>query len=326
MKIAIDLGRYSTQAIANGQQVSFPSVLGEDKEFSPFSQNNNLTLKALGRDWLIGDTALEQSSFSVHDRSREWIQSDRFLVLTLAAINQLIKTNVDVEIITGLPHDDFKDFKTDMKKRLIGNHVVNDYQNINIHTVTVLTQAIAGIYDYASDNQERYLVDRIQNKLIGCINVGSHTVEVGTAQFDANLKPNYIINRCKSLKDGVWKAIDLLSQRLASELPQSSYDEYELDNILRTGKAQSFGEKDVSQITGQVTNEYFDYLMSECRKIWTDQEQRYSLDKLHTIVCVGGKGFEFGTYLLNRNFHPNVHLSRDGEWATVRGYQKFGMR
>jgi hypothetical protein len=66
--------------------------------------------------------------------------------------------------------------------------------------------------------------------------------------------------------------------------------------------------------------------MSECRKVWTDQEQRYSLDKLHTIVCVGGKGFEFGTYLLNKGFHPNIHLSHDGQWATVRGYEKFGMR
>lgn len=327
MKVAIDAGRYELKAIANNQRISFKSALGESKEFTPFSQDDNFTLKALGRDWLVGDTALEQSSFLVHNRSREWIGYDHFLVLTLAAITQLNKQpKVDVEIITGLPHSDWRDFKDVLERKLVGEHCVNDKQTINIHTVKVFTQAIAGIIDYASNDQGRYLVGKIKDKLIGCINVGSHTVEIGTLFFDENLKRTLVFDRCRSLPDGAWKAVDLLKQRLAVELPRSSYDEYELDKILRTGKAQSFGEKDVSQITSQVLDEYSEYLMSEVRKVWTDQDPRYSIDKFDTIVCVGGKGFEFGTYLLEKGFHPNVVCPQGGRWATAEGYRKFSRR
>lgn len=328
MKIAIDLGRYSTQAIANSQQVSFPSVLGEGKDLGPFSANNNLTLNVLGKNWFVGDTALEQSTFTRSRGEKDWVQSDRFLVLALAAINQLIKVDVDVELITGLPHSNFKNYRTAMQSRLEGDYIINGYQKVNIHTVTVLTQSIAGIIDYVSDNHGNYIEDRARDKLIGCINVGSHTVEVGTAQFktiNGAIRPSYVSNRCQSLEDGIWKMVDELKPRLAEELP-TAYDEYELDQILRTGKAMSRGEKDVTHITGPVIREYFESLADECRNIWTDQQERYSLDKFHTIVCVGGKGFEFGTYLLNKGFHPNIHLPRDGQWATVRGYQKFGMR
>jgi hypothetical protein len=317
MNLAIDLGRYSIKFIdGDGRRHSFPSVLGEGKQFIDIYRSNNKdVIEYNSLTYTFGSTALEQASFLAHDREAQWVGAQSFLILTLAAISKITEAvNPKVRIATGLPHGDYKSgYKARVIRALTGVHTIKaqgPIQHIEILQPAIFTQSLGALWAYMLDDNGRDKIN-LAGWRVGVINCGSQTTEMLTIYFDGN-RPTIIEDATRSVSSGFWKAAEALRDR-----DSSIADDFLADERLQCPKTRT---------EQSVIDEYNNFLLSHCNQNWGEQKRRAARGNINIFLICGGRGGMIASYLKAQDWHDNIVLLPDPQWATVQGYSKFVRR
>lgn len=289
----------------DNQQVIFPSVVGEiPPSQSDLFSNGDFSITLNGNSWLLGDSALRQSLLVDDQQSRDWVLSPQWRAMLLAGISQVTKASkVDIEIVTGLPFGDYKQYKDGLRDSLLGPHKIKresrHSQVINIVGVKVLTQNFAPLFTH--------LPSLDIDAAIGVLNIGSKTVELATVQLNKGGRPEAIRTQCQTIATGTRTLIPSIRSAFAVSQPGVKYTDYDIDKMLpaMSNNLESFN------LT----------LKSLISRNWADN-MVYPFSKLtHFIVTGGGAslvGVELRKWLEREKVGPEVILG--GQWDIARGY------
>lgn len=299
-----DAGFAYCKAISDkGQQVIFPSVVGEipPTQADMFS-NGDFQISLDGNSWLLGDSALRQSLLLDDQQSRDWVLSPQWRAMLLAGISQVTKASkVDVEVVTGLPFGDYKQYKDRLKDTLLGQHRIKregrNTQAFNIVGVKILTQNFAPLFTH--------LPSLNIDAQVGVLNIGSKTVELATVQLNKGGRPEAIRTQCQTVSSGTRTILPLIRSMLTIDNPGIKYTDYEIDKLLPK----------------MDTTHYTQMLKTLISRNWADN-MVYPLNKLsHFIVTGGGAslvGIELRKWLERDKVGPEVMLGDN--FDIVKGY------
>ena len=316
ISLAIDLGRYSVKFInCSGKKNSFPSVLGEGKQFTDIYRNSNDVIEYDGLSYIYGSTALEQASFLAHDRDAQWVGAKSFLILTLAAISRITQAvNPKISLVTGLPHSDYKSgFKAKVIEALTGVHTIKadgPTQHVEILEPAIFTQSLGAIWSWTLDDSGND-VRGLSGQRVGVINCGSQTTEMLTIHFNGK-RPVIIEDATRSVSSGFWKAAEALRDRNPGIA----------DDFLADEKLQ----RPSTPLEQAVIADYNNFLLLQCEQNWSEQKRRAAKDNIDVFLICGGRGPMIAEYLQGQSWHRNIVLLSSPQWATVVGYQKFVKR
>src|SRR5690554_2413080 len=157
MNIGIDIGFGFVKATDGQKQVIFPSVVGEGRNIrynTGINNSNimdNLILQLEGNNYFVGDLANRQSDIVMSTLSQNRINSIEHEVLFCTALGLLNPTIEGVNIVTGLPVNEYSDeMKEKLSQHIKGTHVFklnNKPYLYNIKNCKVIPQPFGTIFD-----------------------------------------------------------------------------------------------------------------------------------------------------------------------------------
>lgn len=302
-----DAGYAYCKAIGDkGQQVIFPSVVGEIPPLqSDLFSNGDFQISLDGNSWLLGESALRQSLLLDDQQSRDWVLSPQWRAMLLAGVSKVTEASrVDVEIVTGLPFGDYKEYKQPLIESLLGQYKIKregrNTQAFNIVGVKILTQNFAPLFVH--------LPSMNIDAQVGVLNIGSKTVELATVQLNKGGRPEAIRTQCQTVAAGTRTVMPWIRSILAVSNFGVNYNDYEIDKLL---------PKMPSDL-----GIFISTLKAHIGRNWADN-MVYPLNKLsHFIVTGGGAslvGVELRKWLERERVGPEVIIGN--QWDVCKGYQ-----
>lgn len=339
MRIFVDFGYGYLKSITDdNRSVIFPSVAGELQESSfALQSSNGLGITTEEGSWLFGQSALRQSSLTTRWQESTWLLRPEYRAGILTAITELTKASrVDIELMIALPFQDYnnKPLRQELIESLKGEHEVKRLgrgtQRISINFppagfgFSAVPQNIAPAFCHLLDKKGHFVFPSRDRKdiYIGVLNVGSHTVELGTASIEL---PNYFSGIAAQSRTEA-KGMYTLSRAVRPKLQElflgerSKFDDHTIFDCLRTGRITLYNqEEDVSKITDNLKEQYCNLIAGICSANWSD-ESPVPKSELYQFVVSGGGAHVVAPYL--RDWHPNVVVSDDPQYDVVEGMRR----
>jgi len=320
-----------------GNRVIFPSVAGElqitafDGEFS-----GGLGITTEDGLWLFGQSALDQSAQSFHQQRSDWILSAEYRAGILLAITELTRASrVDVTLSIALPYATPAGMRSKLRDRLTGEHLVKRHQRDSQRICIDFSQKHSFIPENIAPTFFHLLnqhgnVNRLDSSgtiYVGCINVGSHTVELSTAIINLNTSPidfDLVRPQNQSESGGMYSLTrsiqPLLRERFYGQ--KDKFTAHEIFEIIRTDTVGIGNQRvDVSDITALPRISYQNRLMNLCSNNWSSESPHTPAD-LYAFIVSGGGAYIIAPYLKKFGFHNNILVSDDPQWDVPRGMKR----
>jgi len=318
MKIGQDLGYNATKTVTDSRRVSFPSAVGTPTRarFAVNGHDKEINLALNGKNWLVGESAVQLSRFVTRHEDRQWIQSEEYLILALAAISQLTTAHgPTVQMVTGLPIAYFDD-KAAVAARLVGEHriqrVERSAQTIKITDVRVVPQPFGALLNEALDNRGS-LADATYTGNVGVIDVGGKTTNLLSAHKLAELP-----NETTSINLGGWDIIRQLRDYLAQTIPGLELRDHELATVLAKRGVKVAGEWVELPGLDNIIEPMADEVLATAQQLWG------SALRLDVILIAGGGANLIGPHLQQR--FKQARVVTDPVFANAAGFCKLAQR
>lgn len=337
MDISIDFGFGYLKALSNsGTRVIFPSIAGElqSSGFDLLAPANGIGITTNDGSWLFGESAIEQSAMAGRWQDNEWILSSQYKAGVLAAITELSKASrLDVELTIALPYLDYKPFRDELISNLVGEHLVQrlgrNQQRISVvfpDRLAIIPQNIAPAFVHLLDRSGNFLQpDTSRDTIyIGILNVGSHTVELGTASITLPNSFSGVAAQSRTEQAGMYSLSRVVRPLLLGKFQgkKNRFSDHEIFDILRTGKAEVYNQdEDVGDLIASPKRQYCDRIIGLCSSNWSD-EAPVPKSNLFAFVVSGGGAHIVEPYLRVNQYHPNLLVSDEPQWDVVEGMRR----
>jgi plasmid segregation protein ParM len=215
-------------------------------------------------------------------------------------------------MVVGLPVTTFDIRRTALGKRLTGEHPITDAKSVVVKEVKVLAQPHGALIDYALTDAKSEAMRSQRNLIIDC----------GARTFDWLLTQGIKIieRRSHATNRGMYDVLQVLATEIGKRF-NAQYQDYErLDVALRT--------RTIPQVFGK------DYDLAPhlpmARKIAHEAVtdlRRYVQDAsdVDNIIVSGGAAFFFKDAIRSAFPHHEIQEGRDGLYANVRGFARYGL-
>ncbi len=219
--MGIDIGFGFVKATDGQQKYLFPSVVGEAREIryktglNTNSILDNLIVEVDNDKYFVGDLAIRQSDLIQSTISDKRINSieNKVLFLTAFALLDGVGTGVSkFNLVTGLPVDEYIEYKDTLMKQLQSDHVVK----LSSSSTTALSTAYKLINRKL---KEHYDINKPLHQLDGIIRNESFTYN--GKEID--------------IADLIDKAFSLTAENIISEINTLWPEIWEMDKIFITG-------------------------------------------------------------------------------------------
>jgi len=321
MNAGIDLGYSAVKAVSGERRFQFPSVVGTpDKgRFAIWQQNGNIVLDVPGEgECLIGEGAIEQSRFIGRREDRNWINSDEYYRLMLAAFTELTAgTVVDLTVVTGLPIAFYSD-KEDLKKRLLGEHQATRKgrraQRFRVANARVIPQPFGALLSIALDDRGRMVDTALATGSVGIVDVGGKTTNLLSAHRLAEVG-----RETTSVNVGAWDMVRAIRQYLMENCPNLELRDHQIIDAIIARQVKYFGEPvDLGPAVDAALEPMADQVIAQATQLWNGGA---SLD---AVLVVGGGALLLGSAIQAHFRHARV--VEDPVFANAIGYWKFAQR
>ncbi len=322
---AVDLGFGSVKAICGFRSVEYPSAVGD---FRPvrFSMGiegqelkNKLCVEYEGKSYFIGDIAYAQSSPRVTMNSNRFTSKEGIAIMLSALVVLADYQFEEVQLVTGLPVNDYADLKNTYRDALLGKHNIQlfepdgtggRYYAFDIQEVKVLPQPIGTIFDEVLDAQGRIVNKSLAQGKLGVVDVGKYTVD-----FSVSDALQFIDKSSTSYSDiGLFDAFKELSLALKSEgydIPPDSLEPYIRNNKSLNGLAE---------LKEGIFEKQSEKIMSRLLNTWSDL---WSFDQ---IFLTGGGAVVLGEHLKEHIGTDIVTICEKPTMSNCSGYYKLGSK
>jgi len=321
-KVGIDVGYGLTKVYIGPPTppIIFPSVIGlaealryEGNIISDQKYNGiHLILDEGGR--FIGDLAINQSrtKWSARDRDRSGI-----LTLILGALSQIkLNDGDEIELITGLPVEWYKQDKSLLIEKLNGEHTIHlsdsDPYKIKIIKTLVVMQPFGSYFYRLFDSKTPPDPDiEFGRSKIGVIDIGTYTTDYIIADQGQLFEPG-----SSSITTGMAKVFDLLRSAIRNK-HRIDPTTREVEAAVKTGKIKIRG------IDTEIDNELDEILIAVSNEIEGEIASRWAGNdhSLDLIIVAGGGASNIGPYLIDR--FPQIEILEKSHITNVIGYYRY---
>lgn len=337
MNASIDLGFGYLKAKANKKEVIFPSVYGEyqHSDFGLLAGRNGYDIQTKDGSWLFGESALLQSALVSRRQDSDWIFYPQYLALMLVAISECISRNTDevvVDLATGLPYADYsrgKSFLEKFRKCLRGQHEIRrtfGKQTINIREqILIVPQNYGPILRHLLNEKGELRRPETEDKAVflGSINIGSHTVELGTCEvtLGQSIRINPVEVQSLSEKKGIYSLLPAIRPLLKEQFAGETFSYDRVLKALETGYISLYNKKYTINNIDQPVGQFNERILGLATQNWSDQ-MPVPLNSLFALIITGGGANLTASYLRDIGYHPNLVVSERPQWDTVKGYER----
>ncbi len=321
MNTGIDLGYSATKVVSGSRRASFPSVVGtpDRARFSLGEQNGNLVLiLPEGDACLVGQGAVEQSRFVGRREDRNWIESDEYHKLILAAFTELTTATVcDLVVVTGLPVAFYND-KTVLRDRFLGEHRVTREgrraQLFRVIEARVIPQPFGALLSVALDNQGRIADNDLATGAVGVIDCGGKTTNLLSVNRLAEIG-----RETASVNVGAWDVVRAVRGYLADNCPNLELRDHQVIDAIIARQVRYYGEPvALGEVVDATLEPMADQVIAQATQLWNGGAG------LDAVLVAGG-----GALLLGPSIQRHFRHARtvdDPVFANALGYWRFAQR
>jgi plasmid segregation protein ParM len=329
--LGIDIGFGFTKATDGKQSMVFKSVLGEATDIqvrdemiaAPAEEDKHLQVEVDGKSYFVGELAERQSNVRFFTLDQAQFISKFAKVFALAAIAQLVKGFVPVNLVTGLPIGYYQQHKDELAKLLVGEHKITlidangkqEEKSISINKVRVVPQPFGSLFNLMLNDLGEVGDKRLVKDKIGIIDVGFRT-----SDYTISDKMRYSERGSRTTDSGIARAFNVIATKLR-EKSGVNVELYRLYEAIDSGSIKIRGEEyDLKSLTEQVFSQLATSIANEVDRLWVDD---WDID---AMVITGGGGAVLNEYLkpLLNGVIMETDPEQDMRLYNVHGYRKFG--
>ncbi len=269
---------------------------------------------------LVGDVATVQSRHLVRREDRDWIESEIYHALVLAAMTELTKgTRVELAIVSGLPIQFFERDKAKLKDRLLGEHKVSRAgrraQLFTVSKAVVIPQGFGALCSLCLDEKGALVRADLANGRVGLIDVGGKTTNLLSVNRLAEVG-----RETASVNVGAWDVARAVRRYLADECPDLEVRDHELIQAIQARRVKYFGKPvDLSAVIAAAVAPLADQVIAEATQLWNGAA---GLD----VILVAGGGAHLVGPAVQRHFRHAQVIGNDPVYANAEGYYRFAAR
>jgi plasmid segregation protein ParM len=329
---AVDLGFLYTKAIVNGRKVIIKSIVGDSvsQRFGEFDlglndKEDNIKINLGEEKYFVSDLAINQSNTILHS-----LDGDRFNSLATSVIVNAIlgvgqAVGNDEFIVSGLPVSHFATYKDDISKLFLGNNskthnydIENDGKSakgfVKFTNGKFIPQPFGVLLDNILDEKGQ-IKDRVMaGKTIAVIDIGFGTTDIYVTNA---LSP--VERLTFSLPIAMNNAYKLISSKIEEQF-NVGLQFHAVETVARTKEFKSKGMiYPVEKLVEWAFKNIAEQIVTEITNKWGN-----SIYEVDEIILAGGGGIPLSKWILDK--FSNISLTKDSQWAVVKGYHKWGVR
>lgn len=314
----LDLGYNETKLKTKSKQISFASVTGTPEQSSfGFSDNGagNIVMTHPARV-SVGAQAIEQSLAVDARIDRNWVESDKWYTLALAAMSEMTTaTSAGLHLVCGLPVTYYGD-KGKVQARLVGQHTFQRQgrtrQTLTVEKCTVVPQGFGSLFSEVLNDSGKIVDKALQSGRVGILDVGGKTTNLLVAN-----KLRMVDKESGSVDAGGWSVVNRVASYLDSAYPGLSLNEYELIPHVVARSVNYDGKPvDLAGVVNDATQALATRIIGQARRLWNGSA------RLDAILVCGGGAHLVGTALL-AEFPQARIVQADPVFSNALGYWRF---
>ncbi|MTI60196.1 MAG: ParM/StbA family protein [Firmicutes bacterium] len=279
----------------------------------------NLIIEVDNEKFFVGDLAIRQSELMQSTISEKRIESieNKVLFLTGFALLDGVGTGVSkFNLVTGLPVDEYLQFKELLTEKLIKDHVIrlidgtkNDNKLIQIKRCKVIPQPFGTLFNMLLDDY-----GNIQDKELVGLNIGVIDIGFRTSDYAVANKLEFVDRLSSSSTTALSTAYRIIGRKL-KEAYDINKPIHQLEDMIRNRSFTYNGKDiDITDLVNKAFSLTAGNIVSEINTLWPDI---WEMDK---IFITGGGGLALGDYF--KKYLDNYIVVPGGQFSNVEGYQK----
>ncbi|MBU0791715.1 MAG: ParM/StbA family protein [Gammaproteobacteria bacterium] len=319
MNIGLDIGYAATKAVSGERRINLPSIVGtpDRARFSLNGADSMILTLPNGNAVQVGQAAIMQSRFIDRQEDRDWIQSETYQALMLAALTELTPATIDAVIVSGLPIAFYSD-KDLLRGRLLGEHrVAREGRRAQLFRVTearIIPQPFGTLLAEALDNNGRITDLPLAEGQVGVIDCGGKTTNLLSVSRLAEIG-----HETASVNLGAWDVARAVGDWLADNYPGLDLRDHQLMEAIIARKTTYYGEVvDLGAIVSETLRPMADQVLAQAGQLWNGGAG------LSAILVTGGGALLLGPQIMARFRHARI--VGDPVFANALGYWKFAQR
>jgi len=319
MNIGLDVGYSETKAVSGERRVNLPSIVGtpDRARFSVNGTDNLILSLTTGKSFQVGQAAVTQSRFVDRQEDRNWISSEAYQALMLAAFTELTPATVEAVVVSGLPVAFYSD-KDTLRNRLLGEHrVTREGRRAQLFRVTearVIPQPFGTLLAAALDNGGRIADQTLAAGSVGVIDCGGKTTNLLSVSRLAEIS-----HETASINLGAWDVARAVGNWITDNCPGLDLRDHQLMQAIIGRQATYYGEPvDLSAIVAETLQPMADQVVAQAGQLWNGGAG------LAAILVTGGGALLLGPQIRAKFRHARV--VDDPVFANALGYWKFAQR
>lgn len=311
---AMDIGYNKVKGKHEDRQINFPSVVGTSYT-RRFAINGEGIHLLTPRDVVVGEAAVQFSRFAAPRRDRQWLQTDSYYDLFLAALSELTETSGQCRIVTGLPVKYYHD-KDVLAPRLKQVHSFTrsgrSPQTWNVSDIHILMQPLGTLLRECIGEDGKINDAALAKGHIGIIDIGGLT-----SNFVHSFGLNLVEHECTHVEEGGWSVVAMVREYIEENFLGLKLRDHEIAQAIIDKSLHYEGEvRDISAIVEASTGALAESLCNVAHSLW-------SLAKLDAILLTGGGSLLAGASVQS-DIQRAVIVDRPVT-ANVEGYYRYGL-
>lgn len=319
MNTGLDIGYSATKAVSGERRVTFPSVTGTPDK-ARFSLNGGADTIILTQPAhvQVGEGAVTQSRFLNRREDRQWVQSDEWYNLALAALTEITSAKVaELQIVTGLPVAFFGDNAL-VSERLLGAHKTQregrHMQAFKVTMCKVIPQPFGALLAACLDDKGRIVDGDLAKGAVGVVDVGGKTSNLLSVNKLAEIS-----HETESVNVGAWEAVRAMRAWLADNCPDLDLRDHQVIDAIIERRTKYYGEPvDLASPVAAILEPLADQVLAAASQLWNGGAA------LDAILVSGGGALLLGPYIQRHFRHARVVV--EPVFANALGFWRFAQR
>ena len=322
MNIGHDNGFYKVKAITGTKTAHFESLVAKYVE-SDMSMNGHTTIAIDSRfgNHLVGPEAIKLGGTSARHETANWVESPEYMTLFYAALSELTTaTQANVNLVTGLPLNDYQAYRGTLRDRLLGTHQFTRKdrraQTIKVESVRVVPQAWGCVLALLLDDKGRIVQPELAKEKIAIIDAGGHTINFLSINGLSDIP-----SETRGTDRGAWNVVRAVRDFYTANYPLlNRYTDHEIMAQVVDGATWdgTYGEIDLTPVTRPIITDIGNEILATATQHWGQGAATFR----RVIVC-GGGAYLWGEQIKARLGHKGVVVMDAPEFANARGFYRF---
>lgn len=326
--LGFDGGYNAIKAITDKKKVRILSVVGQAGKqrmgLGGLKEPDYIEIEGIGT-FSFGEETIAQGAFKARREDRDWIVSQPYLVLYLAALSEVTDDkSAEFAITSGLPVAYYKYYKT-LAEVLAGEFTIKrsgrDTQKFAVpeKSINIIPQPFGTLFDIAltDEGDISKAGSEIMKKTAGIIDIGGKTVNLLSVS-----KIEEVSDETASVDDiGGWTAVKAMRGYLSSICPDAKYEDHEIAQAIIAGSINYYDKiVDITEGINTFLSPMANAVVAQATSLWDKGAQ------LSRIIITGGGANLIGPLVMKMYPHPSIQIAEEPTFANARGYWKYATR